>query len=236
LAIAYLEAIRFIAQLTTSFTFELGEQQVVLAKQLTDILVKPTSKANPVAPNVPLVTTADDATQARVTAAADAAQALVTTAQALAETADGRCLQALVTAADEAAPALVRTTDEDQEIQLRAERLVINKQRVQHGEARVRIEIVTEMKSIDVPVNHEELVIERQAVTGDVAVDSAPIGDETIRIPLTEEQVNISKETVVREEVEIGKRRIEDVEHISEAVRNEKLRLMMRRQTRPRHG
>jgi hypothetical protein len=91
LAIAYLEAIRFIAQLTTSFTFELGEQQVVLAKQLTDILVKPTSKANPVAPNVPLVTTADDATQARVTAAADAAQALVTTAQALAETADGRC-------------------------------------------------------------------------------------------------------------------------------------------------
>jgi uncharacterized protein (TIGR02271 family) len=81
------------------------------------------------------------------------------------------------------------------------------------------------MKSIDVPVSHEELVIERQAVTGDVAVDSAPIADETIRIPLTEEQANISKETVVREEVEIGKRRIEDVEHISEAVRNEKLRV-----------
>ena len=146
-------------------------------------------------------------------------------AKRLAATADDDAIQALVTAADEAAPALVRTTDEDQEIQLRAERLVINKQRVQHGEARVRKEIVTEMKSIDVPVSHEELVIERQAVTGDVAVDSAPIADETIRIPLTEEQANISKETVVREEVEIGKRRIEDVEHISEAVRNEKLRV-----------
>jgi uncharacterized protein (TIGR02271 family) len=115
--------------------------------------------------------------------------------------------------------------DENPEIQLRAERLVVNKQRVQHGEARVRTEIVTEMKSIDVPVSHEELVIERHAVTGGGDVDSEPSADETIRIPLTEEKVNISKETVVREEVEVGTRRVEEVAHISDTVRHEELRV-----------
>jgi hypothetical protein len=56
-------AVRFITQLATSFPFELLEQQVVLAKQLTDILVKPPSKATTVAPNAPIVTTVDDAAQ-----------------------------------------------------------------------------------------------------------------------------------------------------------------------------
>jgi hypothetical protein len=53
-----------------------------------------------------------------------------------------------------------------------------------------------------------ELIMERHAVTGDGNVDSESLADETIRTPLTEEHVNISKETVVREDVEIGKRRV----------------------------
>lgn len=114
-------------------------------------------------------------------------------------------------------------TDQDREIQLRAERLIVNKQRVQHGEARIRKEIVTEMKSIDVPVSHEELVIERHAVTGNRAVDAGSFADETIRIPLTEEKVTVSKETIVREEVEVGTRRVEDVAQVSDTVRHEEL-------------
>jgi uncharacterized protein (TIGR02271 family) len=159
--------------------------------------------------------TADDAARALATGLDDAAEAFITTADDA----------ALVATANDAAPAPVATTDQDQEIELRAERLVVNKQRGQNGKARVRKEIVTEKKSIDVPVSHEEIVIDRHAVTGDVDVDSAPIADETIRIPLTEEQVDISKETVVREEVEIGTRRIEDVEHISDTVRHEEFRV-----------
>jgi uncharacterized protein (TIGR02271 family) len=160
-------------------------------------------------------TTAEDAAQALATGLDDAAEAFIATADDA----------ALVATANDAPPVPVATTDQDQEIELRAERLVVNKQRGQNGKARVRKEIVTEKKSIDVPVSHEEIVIDRHAVTGDVDVDSAPIADETIRIPLTEEQVDISKETVVREEVEIGTRRIEDVEHISDTVRHEELRV-----------
>ncbi len=125
----------------------------------------------------------------------------------------------------EAATSLPTDEDADREIQLRAERLVVNKQRVQHGEARIRKEIVTEMKTIDVPVSHEELVIERHAVRDDGIVDSEPIAAETVRIPLTEENVTISKETVVRGEVEIGTRRVEDVMHVTDTVRHEELRV-----------
>lgn len=120
-------------------------------------------------------------------------------------------------------PELETTTEGDQEIELRSERLVVNKQRRQTGEARVRKQVVSEVKSIDVPVSHEELVIERYAATHDFDVDGEPIAEETIRIPLTEERVNVSKETVVREEVEIGTQRVDDVEHINDTVRHEEL-------------
>jgi uncharacterized protein (TIGR02271 family) len=115
--------------------------------------------------------------------------------------------------------------DEDRELQLRAERLVANKERVSHGEARVRKEVVTETQSIDVPVSREELVIERRPASGTERADGGPLGDETIRVPLSEERVNVSKDTVVREQVEVGKRRVESTEHVTDTVRHEELRV-----------
>ncbi|MBC5799756.1 MAG: YsnF/AvaK domain-containing protein [Candidatus Eremiobacteraeota bacterium] len=129
------------------------------------------------------------------------------------------------TPATAAGAAAVTADDEDRELQLRAERLVVNKQRVSHGDARVRKEVVTEMQSIDVPVSREELVIERRPVSGAQPADAGPIGDETIRIPLSEERVNVTKDTVVREEVEVGKRRVESTERVTDTVRHEELRV-----------
>src|SRR5260370_40210811 len=45
-------------------------------------------------------------------------------------------------------------------IPLREEQLNVEKQRVQKGEVRVHKEVVTEQQRIDVPVSHEEGVIE----------------------------------------------------------------------------
>lgn len=59
-------------------------------------------------------------------------------------------------------------------MQLREERLDIEKQRVQ-SEARVRKEVVTENRTITVPVQHEELVVERE-------------GEAPLRIPLSGEE------------------------------------------------
>jgi len=47
--------------------------------------------------------------------------------------------------------------------------------------------------------------------------------NEEIRIPLSEERVNVSKSTVVTEEVEVGKRQVAGVERVSDTVRHEEL-------------
>ncbi len=110
----------------------------------------------------------------------------------------------------------------DQTLKLRAERLAIDKVRVASGAARIRKEVVTEQQSIDVPVSHDELVIERHPVTGGAV--GGTIGEgKTITVPLSREEVKVGKQTVVTEEVEIGKRAVSNTEHVSETIRHEEL-------------
>ena len=110
-----------------------------------------------------------------------------------------------------------------QNIQLLGEVLRVHKDRISRGEVRLRKEIITENQSIQVPVTREELVVERRAVDGNTPA-SGSIGDsEEIRIPLTEERAGIDKSTVVREEVAVGKKRVEEVRDLSDDVRHEEL-------------
>ncbi len=110
----------------------------------------------------------------------------------------------------------------DKTMQLKAERLAIDKVRVASGAARITKRVVTEQQNVDVPVTHEELVIERHAVSG--ATPSGAIGtDETITVPLSREEVKVSKQTFATEEIEIGKRAVAGTEHVSETVRHEEL-------------
>ncbi len=116
--------------------------------------------------------------------------------------------------------------DEARRLQLREERLSVDKQRVSSGEALIRKDVVTEQQSIDVPVFHEELFIARHPVAEGTATSTTPIGaGEEIRIPLSEERVDVQKRMVVTEEVEVGKRTVTGTEHVSEAVRREQLRV-----------
>ncbi len=110
-------------------------------------------------------------------------------------------------------------------LKLREERLNVTKERVQAGEVGLHKEVVTEQKTINVPVTHEEVVIERHAVTGG-QVDTTPIGEgETIRVPVSEEQVNVTKNTVVTGEVAIGKRAVEETQQVTDTVRREEARV-----------
>ena len=110
-------------------------------------------------------------------------------------------------------------------LQLRAEQLDVTKNRVQAGEVGLRKEVVTEQQTIDVPVTHEEVYIERRPVTGATA-DTTPIGqDETIRVPVSEEQVNVTKNTVVTGEVAIGKREVTETQQVRDTVRHEEARV-----------
>lgn len=113
----------------------------------------------------------------------------------------------------------------EQRIQLFGEVLKVHKDRIRSGEVRLRKEVVTENKRVDVPVEREELVIERTP-GGDRPAGEARIGEQKeIRVPLTEERVRVEKQPVVNEEVRVGKREVTGVEHVDDKVRHEEVRV-----------
>ena len=80
------------------------------------------------------------------------------------------------------------------------------------------------MRTIEVPVTREELVVEREPAADGTLAGEPIEPPQEIRIPLSEERVSVEKQAVVLEEVEIGTRRVADTERISESVRHEELR------------
>ena len=61
------------------------------------------------------------------------------------------------------------------------------------------------------------------------------IGAEEIRIPVKEEKVRVSKDVVVKEEVNVKKRKVHGTESVTEDVRHEELREENNGKTRIRH-
>lgn len=118
-----------------------------------------------------------------------------------------------------------REIDEERRIQLRTERLNIDKETVSNGTAEIRKDVVEQRQSIDVPTIREEVFIERRPVSSEFATsDVAPITvGETIRIPLTREEIRVTKRPVVTEEVLVGKRQISETQHVNETTREERL-------------
>jgi len=115
-------------------------------------------------------------------------------------------------------------TQAEQNIKLREEQLRANKQSVETGAVGLRKDVVSEQQSFDVPVNREEVVIERHAASGQPS--DTPIGEgETYRVPVREEQVTVDKQPVVREEVSLGKRQVQDSQRVSDTVRREEARV-----------
>lgn len=115
-------------------------------------------------------------------------------------------------------------TEGTERMELREEELDVDKRQVQAGEVRVRKEVHTEQRNIEVPVTREEVVIERHPVSGRQA-SSQDLGEEEVRIPLTEEEVDVQKRAVVREELSVGKRKVQDTETVSDTVRREEARI-----------
>jgi len=117
-----------------------------------------------------------------------------------------------------------RASTTDQTMKLHEEQLHVQKQPVNTGEVKVRKEVITEHKTIDVPVEREEVVVERRPVSGRASSAEIRTGEE-IRIPVKEEQVRVEKEAVVKEEVHVGKRQVQDTKRVSGDVRKEEVKV-----------
>ena len=111
-------------------------------------------------------------------------------------------------------------TEGEQRVRRREEQLRAQKQPVETGEARLRKDVVSEQQSMDVPVTHEEVYVERRPGSGQPT--DQPIGEgETYRVPVRDEQVSVEKQAVEREEVGMGKRPVQDTRQVSDTVRRE---------------
>jgi len=112
------------------------------------------------------------------------------------------------------------TIEGQQRIKLHEEELQVRKQMVETGEARLHKDVVVEQKSIDVPVMHEEVYVERRPGSG--LPSDQPIGEgETYRIPVREEQVTTEKQSVERGEVAFGKRPVQETQRVTDTVQRE---------------
>lgn len=115
-------------------------------------------------------------------------------------------------------------TTGDRNIQLREERLRAVKEQKRTGDVRIHKDVVTEHKTMNVPVEREEVVIERRPAQGTRA--SGGIGEgEDIRIPVKEEEVHVEKRPVVKEEVSVGKRKVTETQRVSGDAKREQLRV-----------
>lgn len=105
--------------------------------------------------------------------------------------------------------------------QLVGEQLKVEKTREPAGEVKIHKEVVTEPKSVQVPVEKEELVIERHPGGNEPAARPVGSSAETTRIPLSEEKARVIKEPVVQQEIDISKHKTEETKTITEPVRHE---------------
>lgn len=107
------------------------------------------------------------------------------------------------------------------------ERLVVGKEEHVTGKARLRKRVVTEHQQVEVPVEREELVVEREPIDPNSAAARAGAINDTDEteetITLREERPVVDKETVATEKVNVGKRKVVDTETVEGDVRKEEI-------------
>jgi uncharacterized protein (TIGR02271 family) len=111
---------------------------------------------------------------------------------------------------------------DSQTLQLHKEELQISKKWVDTADVKIYKNTYKEEKQITVPITREELVIEKKKANPQGTFDGEI---ETIQIPLSEECIEITKHPVILEDVEIYKNQLEEIVHVNETVKEEKLHI-----------
>lgn len=125
-------------------------------------------------------------------------------------------------------PDLFEMSDRDHKsLKLYEERLVANKQRRKTGEVNIGKRVETETQNVAVPVEKEQVVIERTTPENagkPVSPKEATFrSGEVAHMDIYEEKADISKEAVLREEVKVSKEVDRDTVNAQEKIRREEL-------------
>ncbi len=140
-------------------------------------------------------------------------------------------------------PSTVRSrADQGHTLELVEEELQARKRSVQAGVVRIRKQVVTETRTIEVVVRREEIVVERHPVERQTADRSEHAANEplmealaaqsrdlqpgeTLRIPVIEEEIVVQTRPMVVEEVIISKRLVQTSQPVTGTVRREQARV-----------
>jgi uncharacterized protein (TIGR02271 family) len=115
--------------------------------------------------------------------------------------------------------------DVETRIPLVEERLNVSK-RTSTSEATITKEPVTETRTVEVPVTHEELVVERRPAGESTAqaTTERPVQSKTdMKVQLNKEEIQVTKEPYVKEEVVVNKRPVTETRTVSDTMTSEKV-------------
>jgi uncharacterized protein (TIGR02271 family) len=115
-------------------------------------------------------------------------------------------------------------SDVETRIPLIEERLNVSKS-TSTSEATITKEPVTETKTIEVPVTHEELTVERRpAGESSSTTTERPVQSKTdTKVQLNKEDVQVTKDAYVKEEVVVKKKPVTETKTVSDTVTSEKV-------------
>jgi uncharacterized protein (TIGR02271 family) len=114
----------------------------------------------------------------------------------------------------------------DQAMTRSEEELLVGKAQQETGRVRLRKYVVTEQVQTTVPVQREEVRVEREPITDanrDQALDGPEISEEEHEVVLHEEVPVVEKRTVPRERVSLQKDTLTEEREVSEQVRKERI-------------
>jgi uncharacterized protein (TIGR02271 family) len=106
------------------------------------------------------------------------------------------------------------------------EELRVGTQTRERGRARLRKYVTTETQQVTVPVQREEVRVEREPITDanlDAATSGPAISEEEHEVTLHEEEVVVDKRAVPRERVRLDTETVTDERQVSEEVRKEQI-------------
>lgn len=111
--------------------------------------------------------------------------------------------------------------DDDASVVVRDEQLDVHTERQATGEYRLRKHTYQDTETIEVPVEREEVVVERTPVDPNSAeARTAGHGDEEVSVT-THEDVPVVDKNVTAEKVSLGKTAVQDTETVTETVQHE---------------
>jgi uncharacterized protein (TIGR02271 family) len=108
------------------------------------------------------------------------------------------------------------------------EELRVGIQTRERGRARLRKYVVTETQQVTVPVQREEVRVEREPITDaniDAATSGPAISEEEHEVTLREEEVVVDKRAVPKERVRLDTDTVTDERQVAEEVRKEHIEL-----------